>query len=429
MTLPTPCGHPAPCGLPCELNLGPERHAVLDLGDIARLAVLAVPGRRGPFRQQADDLFAQLRCLISRQTVPVTATTMMVFLRHAADELACREIIARHFGPCPPLVTFVVQPPCCGAELGVELWALGGPGVVVHRPSPHILTIESDGLRWIHLGGVRGPAGDDAYGESLAAFEQLREQLARVGARFDQVVRTWIYVNRITEGPEGRRRYQEMNRARTDFYRDIRFGARLRAPWSPEVIYPASTGIGSSASGITLSALALASTRPDVFILPLENPQQTPAYAYHARYSLLSPKFSRAMAVVQGHFVTTLVSGTASVLRAGTCHAGDVARQTHQAIENIEHLLAPENFTRHGLPGTGARLEDIAKLRVYVRNLDEYEICREICEERFPRVPAIYLQADLCRPDLLVEIEAVAFSPYRRAALRPFRAIPPPAST
>src|ERR1043166_848446 len=67
MTFPTPCSHPAPCGMPCRLNLGPERHAVLELGSLARLAVMAVPGSRGSFREQAEELFAQLLCIVSRQ--------------------------------------------------------------------------------------------------------------------------------------------------------------------------------------------------------------------------------------------------------------------------------------------------------------------------------------------------------------------------
>src|SRR6185436_16094562 len=81
VTLPTPCRYPAPCGRPCGLNLGHERHAVVDLGSLARLAVMMVPGSRGSFGQQAEELFAQLLCLVSRQAIALTATTMMVFLR------------------------------------------------------------------------------------------------------------------------------------------------------------------------------------------------------------------------------------------------------------------------------------------------------------------------------------------------------------
>ena len=406
--------------MPCELNLGPERHAVLELGSLARLAVMMVPGNRGSFRQQAEELFAQLLCLISRQPTPLTTTTIMVFLRDGVDEVECREIIRARFGDVAPVTTFVVQPPCCGAALGVELWALGGLGVTVKRFGPHLLAVESDGIRWIHCGGIRGDASSgEAYAESLSAFQRMERQLARAGVGFDQVVRTWLYVNQITDGPEGRQRYQELNRARTEFFRGHRLCAKNRAPSALERIYPASTGIGTRGTNITMCCMALDSQRRDVFLVPLENPQQTAAYDYHAQYSPQSPKFSRAMAVVQGHFVTTLVSGTASIVNAQTCHCGDIVRQTEQTIENIERLIAPENFARHGLSGAGATLKDIAKLRVYVKQQEDYEPCREVCERILPRVPAIYLHADICRPDFQVETEAVAFSLFHARGPEP----------
>jgi len=164
-----------------------------------------------------------------------------------------------------------------------------------------------------------------------------------------------------------------------------------------------------------MSCLAFDSRRPDSFIVPLENPQQTPAYDYTACYSPQSPKFTRAMAVVQGHFVATLVSGTASIVNSRTVFPGDVARQTAQTLDNIQQLIAPENFLRHGLSGSGATLRDVAKLRVYIKHQADYERCREVVEQRLPNVPAIYLHADVCRPDLLVEIEAVAFSAFNGA--------------
>ena len=415
LTQPAPCGVPSPCGLPCDLRIGPERHAVVDLGQLARMAVMALPGVRGSFRQQAEELFAQILCIVGRHPIPLTATTMMVFLRNGADEAECREVLRIRFGEKMPVTTFVMQPPCDGAALGVELWAVGGPAVTVKRFGPELLTVESDGIRWIHCGDIRGVAGDGgAYAESMSAFQQMKARLSEAGVGFDQVVRTWIYVNQINEGEAGRQRYQELNRARTDFFRDFTLCSKNRAAGAPATIYPASTGIGTRGTQLTMSCMALDSQRPDVFLMPLENPQQTPAYDYQAIYSPQAPKFSRAMAVVQGHFVATLVSGTASILNAQTCHAGDIVRQTAQTIENIERLIAPANFERHRLPGTGATLKDIAKLRVYVRNQEDFEACREVCERLLPRVPAIYLIADVCRQDLLVEIEAVAFSPFNQ---------------
>jgi enamine deaminase RidA (YjgF/YER057c/UK114 family) len=407
--------------MPCDLHLGPERHAILELGDLARLAVIALPGRRGSFRLEASDVFAQLACIVRNQLVPLTPTTMMVFLRDGADEVECRKVMRESFGSALPVTTCVVQPPCGGAALGVELWAIGGPRVTVQRLGPHLLSVESDGIRWIHCGGIRGDARTDGpYAEAQSAFEQMERQLAGAGMGFDHVVRTWLYVNRITETPDGPQRYQELNRARTDFFRGRRLCARNRAPGAPEVIYPASTGIGTRGANIMMCCLALESQRPDVFLMPLENPQQTAACDYQAEYSPHSPKFSRAMAVAQGHFVTTLVSGTASIIKSKTCHPSDCVRQTEQTIENIGRLIAPENFTRHGWPGAGATLKDVAKLRVYVKRPEDYEPCREVCERLLPGVPAIYLEADVCRPDLLVEIEAVALSPLSSGSTSPF---------
>lgn len=411
---PEVCGDPPPCGGLCELRLGPERHAVVQLGDLARLAVIALPENQGTFRCQAENLFAQVLCIISRQPCPLTPTTMMVFLRDADDEPECWEILGKWFGMALPVTTIVVQPPCGGEALGVELWAIGGPTVTVKRFGPQVLAVCLEGLRWVYCGGVSGlmgAGGEGAFDEAALAFVRMKEQLSWAGVGFERVVRTWLYVNQITEGDHGRQRYQELNRARTDFYGGIQFGAGTRAASAPETVYPASTGIGTDGRRIVMSCMALDSHRPDVFVMPLENPQQTPAYDYQPVYSAQSPKFSRAMAVVQGDFVSTLISGTASIVNSQTCHLGDAVGQTTQTIENIERLIAPENFSRQGLPGAGASLTDIAKLRVYVKRREDYEKCREVCERLLPRVPAIYLKADICRPDLLVEIEAVAFSP------------------
>ena len=230
---------------------------------------------------------------------------------------------------------------------------------------------------------------------------------------------TWLYLGDIIGAEGATQRYKELNRARTDFYRHLAFGRSLRHPGTPECIYPASTGIGVSGCGLLVSALALETRRDDVWLLPLENPQQTPAYDYRPDYSPQSPKFSRAMALVQGGYVTTWISGTASIIASESRHLEDIERQTEQTLDNIQQLIAPENFASHGLPGAGATLRDLAKVRVYVKRSADFARCRAVCQRRLGAIPAIYAVADVCRPELLVEIEGVAFS---RNALRPARA-------
>ena len=334
------------------------------------------------------------------------------------------------------MTNYVLQPPCCGAALALEAWAIGGPDVRLERFGPHALAVSYDSVRWVYCAGIGwADTPGDVHTGTLTALAQMRAALAQAGCGFEHVVRTWFYLGGITEverrtpfrrdeAPSIRaetefgapaparlpQRYQELNRARTEFYQDIRFGCAQADPHLPHGLYPASTGIGMGGAGLVTSCLTLQTQRPDAFLLPLENPQQTPAYAYHSRYSPHSPKFSRAMALVLGQYVTTWISGTASIVSSESRCPGDIAGQTEQTIDNIERLVAPENFASHGVRGAGARLQDLAKIRVYLKRPEDFARCRETCVRRFGPVPAIYAVADVCRPELLVEIEGVAFS-------------------
>jgi enamine deaminase RidA (YjgF/YER057c/UK114 family) len=251
------------------------------------------------------------------------------------------------------------------------------------------------------------------YERSLDGFRQMRDQLASQGVKFEQVVRTWLYLGDIV-GPEGdTQRYKELNRARTDFYRDVPFGAGHTPPGWNKAFYPASTGIGTGGKDITMSCIAMSSDRPDVMCVPLENPQQTAACEYAHQYGVQSPKFARAMVVAAGDAATTFVSGTASITASETRHLDDLQGQTQQTLDNIEALIGEDNFRGHGMPGLGATLDDLALVRVYIKREEDYPVVRMNCETRLGEVPTIYAIGDVCRPELLVEIEGTAFSRRR----------------
>jgi enamine deaminase RidA (YjgF/YER057c/UK114 family) len=302
--------------------------------------------------------------------------------------------------------------------VAVESWAIGGEGVVIQRFGDKAISIHYDGVRRIYVAGLKiGPHPQGVHAQTLQGLEELRSLLKSAGTDYRHVVRTWFYLGRITDMEGDAQRYQELNRARADYYQDIPFCCSLLKGNAPRGVYPASTGIGAHGEDIVLSCLALETLRPDVFLLPLENPQQTPAYAYHPKYSTQSPKFSRAIALVSGNHMTTWISGTASIVNSESQHPGDIARQTEQTIDNIERLIAPENFELHRMGG-GARLKDLVKIRVYVKRPEDFSKCREVCERRFGAIPAIYATAEICRPELLVEIEGMVFSKYTGALSR-----------
>jgi enamine deaminase RidA (YjgF/YER057c/UK114 family) len=370
------------------------------------------PRGRGAFEEQAQEVLAQMREILQKQPQPMVLILATVFLREAGDQPACEKILAEFHGGKPSVMNFVLQPPCSGAALAIEAWAIGGKSVWVERHGPDGLSVSYDGVRWIYCAGIQPEAAGDSkvYPAVTSALERTKGALHRAGSRFEHVVRLWFYLGDVT-GPEGElQRYHELNRARTDFYRDIDFGGSFLARTDHRGVYPASTGIGMGGRGLIVSCLALETNRKDLLLAPLENPRQTPPYIYPPRYSPQSPKFARAIAMILSDYATIWISGTASVVNSESRYPGDVEKQTEQTIDNIERLIASENFLRHGVKGAGASLQDLAKIRVYLRHQEDFARCRAICERRIGPVPAIYAVADVCRPELLVEIEGVAFS-------------------
>ena len=383
----------------------------VDLGDSVRLALMITPRSSGDIRKQVREVLSVIRAALDKQPQPMVVTVQTVFLKDARDRSECEMAFAEFYGSSLPATNFVLQAPCCGAALAVEAWAIGGKAVRVKFFGPQAIAVSYDSVRWIYCAGVTpGAAVHGIYPQTMDTLGRLQAALADAGSSFQRVVRTWFYVGGITEPEGGAQRYQELNRARTDFYREIQFHCSSLAAGAPGGVYPASTGIGMSGSGLVASCMALETSRKDVLMLPLENPQQTPAYIYDPVHSPQSPKFSRAVALVLGNYVTTWVSGTASIVDSESRHLDDPENQTAQTIDNIERLISADNFTAHGQKGAGARLHDLAKIRVYVKRAEDLDKCRTVCERRFGRVPAIYAVADICRPELLVEIEGVAFS-------------------
>ena len=383
----------------------------VDLGESVRMSLMLTPRTRGPLKEQVLEVLAAMDTALAKVEHRMMVTFQTVFLRDPKYQKDCEEIFCKHYGSDAPVTSFVLQPPCSGAALAVEAWAIGGKGVRVERLGPHSLSVSYDSVRWIHCAGLSSrPHQTGVYAQTIEVLNKIGEALRLSNSAFENVVRTWFYLGHIT-GEEGQnQRYKEFNRARTDFYQHVSFCCSHPFPNIPQGIYPASTGIGMNGTDLVAGCLALQTKRKDAFLLPLENPQQTPAYAYHPKYSPQSPKFSRAKALILGGYITTWISGTASVVNSESIYPADIQKQTHQTIDNIENLLSSENFAFHGIRGAGAELRDLAKIRVYLKKAEDYAKCRTICESRFGAVPAIYAIADICRPELLVEIEGVAFS-------------------
>jgi chorismate lyase / 3-hydroxybenzoate synthase len=140
----------------------------------------------------------------------------------------------------------------------------------------------------------------------------------------------------------------------------------------------------------------------------VENPRQISAYHYPKQYGAKSPTFARAVIVPFASGAVLLVSGTASIVGHETVHTGDVVAQTRETFANLEALIAEANrVSNHHFGRAGFSFTKLA-LRIYVRHASDFARVREVVDAHpgARSTPRHEVRGDICRPDLLVEIEA-----------------------
>jgi enamine deaminase RidA (YjgF/YER057c/UK114 family) len=388
-------------------------YSVVELNDVRHVFAAAVPRRGLTLRQQADDALRTIEAVIDEEGTRGSIVHQAVFVPSVNLIEECRHIMRDFYGSDMPATSYVPQPPCEGKLLAIEALGIGrAPGEVeIERVSEQLVIARHNHIAWCHCAEVvPRDCNGSVYDASLDALQQIRSLLASVNIPFEEIVRTWLYLGGIVEDEGPTQRYKELNRARTDFYQDIHFLADRVPPGRKGRVFPASTGIGTEGRRVMMSAIALATDRKDIIAVPLENPRQTAAFDYADHYSPKSPKFCRAMALSCGNYATIFVSGTASITDSETWHVGDAVAQTHETLDNIAALICEENLCYHGLPGLGASLDGLGLVRVYIKRAEDYASVRAACEKRLGELPTICAMADVCRPELLVEIEGIAFS-------------------
>jgi enamine deaminase RidA (YjgF/YER057c/UK114 family) len=99
------------------------------------------------------------------------------------------------------------------------------------------------------------------------------------------------------------------------------------------------------------------------------------------------------------------VSGTASITESESRFPENPEKQTEQTLDNIAALIDSKNLERHGISGFVSDLGHLKSTRVYVKRPNELAVIKRVCDKRLGNIPILYTIADVCRPELLVEIE------------------------
>lgn len=298
------------------------------------------------------------------------ARTVLGTLRQGLDDPALPVMwVEGSAGDGNPLAGIQVH-----AVAGAEVGLLNGEGGVQAR-------VWNDGAaRHCVLGGLMPPSRTGSRAEQAhATFELMHAGLAQAGLTMKDVARTWFYLDDILAW------YGDFNRVRSDFFARMELSAGS---------FPASTGVSGrnpaeAALGLTAWAVRSLDPASPAFVM-VPSPQQCPAPAYGSA-------FSRAVEIRSPGFRQLIVSGTASIEPGGrTAHVGDVRAQIGLSMQVVMAILESRQMG----------LADVSRATAYFRSAADAPLLADwLACQKAASMPVVNTRCDICRDDLLFEIE------------------------
>ncbi len=347
------------------------------------------PSCQGDFAEQLHDVSDDLaHWMKERKLVPAHLVMVRVCLTDAANQMPLLRqhvLYTEYFAGCG--FSFVEQPLLNGAKIALQVWALGCSGM--HKTvADDCVTIEAgDDIMLFH--SVRFSPEEarsmDVYQQAQEAFFRHIRLLEQRGMTLEaNCHRTWIYVRDID------RNYADVVRARNDVFEQQGLTANGH--------FIASTGIGGCTDNReTMVAVDLLSV----------NAAAERGISYLKALDYLNPTAEYGVAFERGTALNVFgrrcrfISGTASIDRLGQClYQGDVLAQADRLFLNISKLLESD----------GGCLEEMAYYIVYLRDISDYARIEFYMKKHFPGKPFVIVEARVCRPEWLIEVEGIAIN-------------------
>lgn len=307
-----------------------------------------------------------------------------------------------------PAISFTVHPPA-------KPWKIAVEALFIEKDFSEIRTDFYDSIPYVIIktkwgkeiwaaGLGTGLFRDDARKAAEGAFNQLVGILAKEKMTMDNIVRQWNYIGNILSVRKGFQNYQVFNEVRSEYYNRYRSVSG----------YPAATGIDMGLDGVIIDFCAIGADKT-ILVKGLSNPNQINAYEYgqkvlkgmkeEGKPKKQPPQFERALLVAPYRNPVLFVSGTASIKGQETIGIGNIEIQTRVTIENIMKLADPQRINEILNRRQASALRCVL-LRVYVKFQKDFNAVERICQELFPSVPKVFIRSDICRNNLLTEIEA-----------------------
>ena len=236
--------------------------------------------------------------------------------------------------------------------------------------------------------------GKNSYEQTRLLFNKYLKTIEGTDMTMERnLVRTWIYVTNIDVN------YQGVVEARNDIFDQEGLTA--------DTHYIASTGIGG-ATPVRHAAVAIDFlTVPNIkeedkkYLQALDhlNPTHEYGVAFERGTRLTLPTHTLHPEGSQQFKQQYFISGTASIDKHGdVVYEGDIVRQTGRLLENIGALLKDGDAT----------MNDIRYFIIYLRDITDYHTVEILMNQFYPQIPHIIVEAKVCRPGWLIEMECIA---------------------
>lgn len=269
--------------------------------------------------------------------------------------------------------------------LRVALEPMSQPCVEVWRSTARVEHGRDGALCWSNDGDYGffaieiDEVDDDIGAAAQAAYRQL---LVHVEASTTpHILRLWNFIDAINEGDGDDERYRRFCEGR----------ARGMAQFH-DACYPAATAIGGHDGRRRLLVYGLSAREAGT---PIENPRQVSAWRYPRQYGRTAPTFARAMSTPAGQL---LISGTAAVVGHASQHDQDLRAQISETLANLDSLVAAAQ----------GRFGERAVLKAYVRDAADAQVVRQAIATHAAQLgEVLLLRGDICRRELLVEIDGM----------------------
>jgi enamine deaminase RidA (YjgF/YER057c/UK114 family) len=277
--------------------------------------------------------------------------------------------------------------PSSGKWYSTLFYAISGCSVIPVYLNGRIVGFyyESEDAEYCSLGDIAPSRINYTSAEQTRqVFKNLETALNTIGMNFTNVVRIWLYLDKLLNW------YSEFNTVRTSFFSE--HGVFNN-------IVPASTGIGAGnthGSALVSNLLAIKPKNKNVTIRPIVSPLQCPAINYGS-------SFSRAVEVQFLDHRRLFISGTASIdLNGNSIYASDTSRQIENTMEVVNAIIESRSMSWQNAVGAIAYFKEIKDKSLF------FDYCRKHSLTQLFVVPA---QTDICRGDLLFEIEVDLIAP------------------